>query len=83
MSKSVVLDLPAEEILDGLMRTGRDRSEGDAVSDALRLLRAQEAEASRLRTAWREGGESGVHRPADAVPAGLRQRYAGPADCTP
>ncbi|MEH3145958.1 MAG: type II toxin-antitoxin system ParD family antitoxin [Methylobacterium frigidaeris] len=83
MSKSVVLDPPSEEILDGLMRSGRYRSEGDAVSDASRLLKEQEAEASRLRTAWREGVESGGHRPADAVLASLRQRDAGWTDSPP
>lgn len=75
MPHAVIHDPPSEEILDDLVRSGRYGSASQAVSEALRLLRARE-----MRQAWREGIASGGCEPVDGVLDRLEERYRAEPD---
>ena len=81
MPHSIILDPPSEEILDDLVRSGRYGSESEAVSEALRLLRAREVRRGEIRQAWREGIVSGGYEPVEDVLDRLEERYGAEPAC--
>lgn len=74
MPHAVIPDPPSEGILDDL-RSGRHGAASEAVSEALRRLRARER-----RQARRAGIASGGCEPVDGVLDGLEERYRAEPD---